>query len=253
MLKVDNIYKFFNTKEKSKNKKICVLSGISFVVNKKEVVGLVGKNGAGKTTLFRIITTLLSPDSGNAYIYDKPIFKDTELTKSNIGVLFGGNSGLYNRLTAYENIEYFGLLNGMSNDDIKKRINFLAKYFNIESYLHRRVANFSRGMKQKIVLMRSIVHDPQLIILDEPTTGLDISGIIQVEEFIKHCKEEGKTVIISSHNLQELEAMVDRVLILDKGTIIFDDTVELIHQNNTNLQQLFQSLVQIEENTNETF
>jgi sodium transport system ATP-binding protein len=239
MIKVTNLKKEFSIKSESGKKKLLVLKDVSFVVQKGETIGLLGKNGAGKTTLIKILSTLINQTSGSVYIDGNEIFSNPPLTKSKIGVMYGGEASLYPRLTAYENIEYFGELNGVSKELVKQQIKLLSNFFEFDEYLNRRVVNFSRGMKQKVLFIRSIVHNPNIIILDEPSTGLDINGILEVENFVKYLKEQGKTIIISSHNLSEIENLTDRIIILDKGEIIYNEK----NNDSVSLKDIYTKLV----------
>src|SRR5690606_9630430 len=137
------------------------------------VVGLIGENGAGKTTLLRMLCTLIEPDEGSITLEGENIFENKEKIRSRLGVLFGSETGLYNRLTDGENLEYFGTLYGMSPHDIKNQIEMLAKRFGMRKYLDWKVEGFSKGMRQKVAIARTLIHDPDIVLFDEPTTGLD--------------------------------------------------------------------------------
>lgn len=193
---------------------VIAVNSISFNVNKGEIFGLLGENGAGKTTTLRMLATMLTPTSGTAKMAGFEIVNEPEKVRASIGILFGGESGLYDRLTAEENIAYFGELNDMDRTRIKERIKELARIFNMEEYLTRRAGKLSKGMRQKVAFARAIIHDPDIMLFDEPTSGLDVSAIRDVHEFIKRCKAEGKTVIFSSHSMDEVEKLCDRVGII---------------------------------------
>ena len=225
-IQVSNLSKVFTSIKKFKRITKTALDNVSFSIAKGKTYGLIGKNGCGKTTLLKILCGLYKPTSGTAKINDKDIYLSKDLLKNKIGVLFGGESNLYIHFTAFENIQYFGRLYGMNDDLIKSRIQFLSKYFEMDSYINLNVANFSRGMKQKVALVRSIIHDPEIILLDEPSTGLDIQAINQVANFIMYNKEKEKTLIISSHNMDEISKLCDSLLILKDGKLVdsFDST-----------------------------
>jgi len=184
-------------------KEIKAVDSLSFNVKKGEILGLLGENGAGKTTTLRLLATMLKPTSGTAIIDGYDLVKDSNLVRSKIGILFGGETGLYDRLTAYENIAYFGELNGMNKTEIKNRVDKLAKLLDMEEYINRRVGKFSKGMKQKVAIARSIVHNPEIMFLDEPTSGLDVSAVKVVHDFIIELKKEGKTIVFSSHSMKK--------------------------------------------------
>ncbi|WP_427340405.1 ATP-binding cassette domain-containing protein [Caloranaerobacter sp. DY30410] len=228
-----------------KFKEVEAIKGISFNVNKGEVFGLLGENGAGKTTTLRLLATILKPTSGTARLNGYDIINDPEGARGQIGILFGGETGLYDRLTARENIEYFGLLNGMNKREIEKRIEFLAKKLGMEEYIDRRVGKFSKGMKQKVAIARSIVHDPDIMLFDEPTAGLDVTAVNMVHEFILDLKQQGKTIIFSSHSMKEVEKLCDTVGIIHKGEMIEISSLASLAQkyDNMDLEDIFIKLV----------
>ncbi|MFR2298801.1 MAG: ATP-binding cassette domain-containing protein, partial [Clostridium paraputrificum] len=208
-------------KELSKKfKDTVVVDKLSFNVNKGEIVGLLGENGAGKTTTLRMISTMLKITSGEVRVNDYDASKEPEKVRREIGILFGGDIGLYDRLTGRENIRYFANLFGIKNDEANKRIDELSKDFGMEDYIDKKVGKFSRGMKQKVSISRSIVHNPSVMLFDEPSTGLDVRATRVVHQFIKKCKEENKTILFSSHSMAEVEKLCDRVIIIHKGKLV---------------------------------
>ncbi|QUH19845.1 ABC transporter ATP-binding protein [Alkaliphilus sp. B6464] len=220
------------------------LKGISFKVPKGEVLGLLGENGAGKTTTLRILATMLKPTKGTAILSGHDILKNQQAVRREIGILFGGESGLYDRLTARENIAYYAELNDISKEEIKERIDYLTKILDMEEYIDRRVGKFSKGMKQKVAIARSIVHNPPIMLFDEPTSGLDVTAARTIHSFIEECRKEGKTVIFSSHSMVEVEKLCERVAIIHKGNIIEEGSIEeLKTKYNKNLEDLFVELV----------
>lgn len=237
MLKVEKLTKKFG--------EITAVNGISFEVQKGEIFGLLGENGAGKTTTLRMLATMLKPTSGTAYISGFDINSSPEKVRESIGILFGGETGLYDRLSAEENIAYFGELNDMKKSEIKERVKHLAKVFGMEDYMDRKAAKLSKGMKQKVAFARSIIHNPNIMLLDEPTSGLDVSAIRDVHEFIETCKKEGKTTIFSSHTMSEVEKLCDRIGIIHKGRLMEVGTIEELKDkyNNRSLEEIFIGLV----------
>lgn len=227
MIELNNVTKIF----KKRDKTFVAVEDLSFSVKSGEIFGLIGTNGAGKTTTMRMIATTLKQTSGEIKVCGYDTFRHEEEVRKNIGILFGGDTGLYDRLTARENIKYFGELNGMDELEIDKRIEFLTNAFGLKDYINRRCGNFSRGMKQKTSFARAIVHNPQVMLFDEPTSGLDILASEEVIEFIKKCREMGKTILLSSHNMQEIEELCDRALIIDKGKTLAEGTLEQINDN----------------------
>ncbi len=218
MIRVENLSKRF--------KEIDAVKDISFNVKDGEIYGLIGENGAGKTTTLRLLATMLKATGGDAFLGGHSIISEPDKVREVIGILFGGEVGLYDRLTARENIEYFAKLNGMSREMIKSRIEYLSEVLGMEEYIDRRTGKFSKGMKQKVSIARSIVHDPRILLLDEPTSGLDVSVTRIVHDFIKGLTEEGKTVIFSSHNMDEVKKLCDKVLVINKGSLIYDGYIE---------------------------
>lgn len=205
---------------------LTAVDNISFDVGKGEIFGLLGENGAGKTTTLRMLATMLKPTSGSAEMDGFDVIKEPEKVRAHIGILFGGESGLYDRLTAAENIAYFGELNDMDKKMIKIRIDQLSGLFGMKEYLNRRASKLSKGMKQKVSFARSIIHGPDIMLFDEPTSGLDVSAVREVHDFILKCKEEGKTIIFSSHSMSEVEKLCDRIGIIHKGRLIDSGSIE---------------------------
>lgn len=237
MIKVENLKKKFKNVE--------AVKGVNFQVKEGEVVGLLGENGAGKTTTLRMLATMLKPTDGTAHINSYDIVKESSKVRGEIGILFGGEVGLYDRLTARENIRYFGELNAMTKDEIERRIDTLADMLDMKEYINRRVGKFSRGMKQKVAIARSIVHNPKVMLFDEPTIGLDVTSSNIVQEFILKCKEEGKAIIFSSHSMKEVEKLCDRIVIINKGSIVEEGTIEKFKEkyNSDNMEEIFMRLV----------
>ncbi|MFA9397338.1 MAG: ATP-binding cassette domain-containing protein [Clostridiaceae bacterium] len=237
MIEVNNLCKQF--------KKTKAVDSISFNVQQGEIVGLLGENGAGKTTSLRLLATMLKPTGGTAKINGHDIQEEPYKVRSEIGILFGGEVGLYDRLTARENIEYFAKLNGLDAKETNSSIEYLVKMLSMEDFIDKRVGKFSRGMKQKVAIARSIVHNPKIMLFDEPTSGLDVSASRIVQDFIKKCKEDNKAIIFSSHSMQEVERLCERVIIIHKGRIVEDGTLEHIKEKykNKDLEEVFMKLV----------
>jgi ABC-type Na+ transport system, ATPase component len=224
---------------------ISAVNEISFNVDKGEIFGLLGENGAGKTTTLRMLATMLVPTSGTALLEGIDITKEPEKVRAHIGILFGGESGLYDRLTAAENISYFGELNDIPKDVIKARIKELSSIFGMDEYINRRASKLSKGMKQKVAFARAIMHNPDIMLFDEPTSGLDVSAIREVHDFILDCKKEGKTIIFSSHTMSEVEKLCDRIGIIHKGRLMDTGTIEDLKEKYSapSLEEVFIRLV----------
>lgn len=193
---------------------------LTFSIPEGQVFGLLGENGAGKTTTLRMLATMLQPTEGAIVMKGINALDFPEDARSHIGILFGGETGLYDRLTARENILYFARLNGMELKDANERVERLADQLEMREYLDRKAGNFSKGMKQKVALARSIVHDPSIMLFDEPTAGLDVTAIRLVHAFIRELKAEGKTIVFSSHTMTEVKALCDAIGIIDRGRLI---------------------------------
>ena len=237
MLQVKNISKSL--------KKIKAVSPLSFEVKEGEIVGLLGENGAGKTTTLRMLATMLKPTHGEAFINGYSIIKNPQEVRKSIGILFGGDVALYDRLSGRENILYFAKLNGMHEAEAIEAVDTIAKDLEMEEYMNRPVGKYSRGMKQKVSLARSIVHKPSLMLFDEPSTGLDVLSTKLIHDFILQCKKENKAIVFSSHNMYEIEKLCDRILIIHKGVFIDEGTVEELKLKYTkdSLEEVFIYLI----------
>lgn len=212
MINIFNISKKF--------KEIEALKNVSFDVKDGEIMGLLGENGAGKSTLLRILSTMIQPSGGTAKVNGYDILENPKEVRNSIGILFGSDSGLYDRLTARENLEFFAKLNNMEADKINERINYLAKQFSFEDYIDRQVYTFSKGMKQKIAVARSIIHNPSVMLFDEPESGLDFMSAKIIFDFMELCKKEGKSIIFSSHSMENIKNYSDRMVVLHKGKVV---------------------------------
>ncbi|WP_345241737.1 ATP-binding cassette domain-containing protein [Pontibacillus salipaludis] len=230
MIEMNDVTKKFTTKKSS----VTALNHVSFTVPAGKVVGLLGENGAGKTTLLRCIATLFSPTNGTITVNGYSTTKEPNQVKRKIGVLFGGETGLYDRLTARENLTYFANLYGLSKHETKVAIEELAVKFGMREYLDRRVGEFSKGMRQKVAISRTIIHNPDIILLDEPTTGLDITSSNVFRQMILQLKQQGKTILFSSHIMEEVQALCDSVAMIHKGQLVYQGKLEaLYHEEDT--------------------
>lgn len=193
MIELNKVSKIFNGKK--------IINDVSFEVNTGNVTALIGANGAGKSSIIRLISTIYRQDMGDIRIDGVSTLDEPEKIRKKMGVLFGGDVYLYDLLTATENIMYFAMLQGVEKGVAQKRIDQLVEVFHMEDYIDRKVEKFSRGMKQKVAFTRALIHDPCILLLDEPSTGLDIEAIATVRSFIRNCKEKGITVLLSTHNI----------------------------------------------------
>ncbi|MBP2031529.1 sodium transport system ATP-binding protein [Clostridium algifaecis] len=228
-----------------KFKQTKVVDNLSFNVHEGEIVGLLGENGAGKTTTLRMISTMLKPSEGSIEINGYDVVRNPSKVRREIGILFGGEVGIYDRLSARENMEYFGKLYGMNQDEINKRIDELTEDLEMGEYMDRKAGKFSRGMKQKVSIARTIIHSPNVMLFDEPSTGLDVSAARVIHEFILKCKKESKVILLSSHSMTEVEKLCDRVVIIHKGKLIEEGTIEYLKTkyNNDDLEEVFVTLI----------
>lgn len=201
MIEIKNISKSF--------KDNTVIDNLSLTVKSSHITSLIGKNGSGKTTLMRLISGLIKPDCGT-------IFCD----RKNLGVLIGGDVNLYENLTGFENLKYFAFLHNMSKNDFYSRYYELSEILKFKDFINERTSLYSRGMKQKVAFASAIIHNPSTILLDEPSTGLDILTASDVINFIKYCKDDRKTILISTHNISEIADLSDSVAVLSNKRII---------------------------------
>ncbi|MCF2948179.1 ATP-binding cassette domain-containing protein [Paraglaciecola aquimarina] len=216
---------------------------VSFSCNKGQVLGLLGPNGAGKTTTLRMLSTALKPDAGSVMIGGENVLENPIIARRKIGFL-SGTTGLYGRLTGRENIHYFAQLHGMQAEAIENKIQELADLLDMHSFLDRRSENFSTGMKQKTAIARAVVHDPELVILDEPTTGLDIMAAQTVLDFIQGLKQKGTPVIFSTHHLDEVQELCEKVVVIDQGISKFDgDIAAFKAMADNSLNRSFMSII----------
>lgn len=224
---------------------VTAVNSLSFTVQKGEIFGLLGENGAGKTTTLRMLATMLKPTSGTALLAGFDVVRSPEEVRRRVGFLFGGESGLYDRLTVYENIQYFGELNDMPLAAIKKRIEELSDIFDMKDFLNKRAGKLSKGMRQKASFARAIIHNPDVLLLDEPTSGLDVGAMREVQAFLKDQKEKGKTILFSSHTMSEVEKLCDRIAVIHKGCLVnMGSTEELLEKYGAKtLEDLFMGLV----------
>ncbi len=198
--------------------------GVSFRVEPGRIYGLLGANGAGKTTTLRMLATLLKPTSGTAVVAGYDVVREPDRVRANVGFL-ATSTALYARLTAREMITYFGRLNGLGEPALRERMRLLADELDMHDFLDRRCEKLSTGMKQKTSIARTIIHDPQVMIFDEPTLGLDVMTARSIVRFVRECRGRGKTVIYSTHVMSEAEKLCDVVGIIHEGAIRAEGTV----------------------------
>jgi sodium transport system ATP-binding protein len=203
---------------------------VSFVARDGEITGILGANGAGKSTCLRMLYGVLTPDRGEASIDGIDMRGETSKARSHLGVLPHA-AGLYGNLTARENIEYFGSLQGIGAERLRSRTADLVRVLGMEAFIERRAKGFSQGQRIKVALARALVHDPGNIVLDEPTNGLDVMAIRNLREMLLALKAQGRCVLFSSHVMQEVAALCDRVVIIGHGQVLADATVQSIRDS----------------------
>jgi len=221
VIRVEGVHKSFG--------KVHAVRGVSFDAPDGKITGLLGPNGAGKSTTLRILYTVLKPDQGSATIDGIDVVKDSLNARRRIGALPHG-AGLYPQLTARENIAYYAALCGLAADTIDERVEHIIGLLEIGDFADRRTKGFSQGQRTKVALARGLVHDPQNIILDEPSNGLDVMATRSLRELILKLKDAGRCVLFSSHVMQEVAALCDDICIIAEGQVAIDDSADGIRE-----------------------
>ena len=230
--------KFLSKSYKTKK----VLNNISFEVFKGNILGLVGKNGAGKSTILKILSSLI--DFGGDVFINKQSIKNTDSEhKKNVGYL-SENNPLYMDFYIQEYLTFIGNLNGLFKDDLEKRKKLVIELCGLNNFQNEKISNLSKGYRQRVGIASAFIHDPDILILDEPTTGLDPSQILEIRELIKNLAKN-KIVIFSSHLLNEINEICDKVIFLDKGNIILDSNLKVLKNkyNNISLDKIFNKII----------
>ena len=245
MIKVDNVKKkFVRYKNKKEKEEFYADNGISFEANDGEIIGILGPNGAGKTTLLRMIAGILEPTEGSIK-FDNLNYKDNEIEiKENIAYL-SGNTKLYDTLSCYELLKMCADIYNVEEKKADERIKEISKILNMDSFLYNKIGNLSTGQTQKTNIARCLIHNPKYYILDEATTGLDIISSQVILNFMKEEKKNNKTILYSTHYMEEAENICDRVIMINKGIVIASGTpIEIKNKTNTtNLRDAFFSMI----------
>jgi sodium transport system ATP-binding protein len=221
MIKVDNIHKSFG--------KVQAVRGVSFAAPDGKITGLLGPNGAGKSTTLRVLYTVLKPDRGSASIDGIDVVGDSLRARQKIGALPHG-AGLYPQLTARENITYFASLCGIDRAEIDDRVAEIIELLEIKEFADRRTKGFSHGQRTKVALARALAHNPQNVILDEPSNGLDVMATRSLRNLILKLRDSGRCVLFSSHVMQEVAALCDDICIIANGKVAIDDSIDGIRE-----------------------
>ncbi len=235
MIEVRGLRKTFKT--------VTALDGIGFKARDGEITGLIGPNGAGKTTALRILYTVMRPDEGTAEVDGFHTVTQRQEVQRRIGVL-PDSRGLYPRLTAREHVRYFGRLHGMNGKTLESRIEDLISILDIGDYADRRAKGYSKGQNRKVGIARAVVHEPQNLIFDEPTNGLDVASTRVVHGLLRGWRDQGRCVLFCSHIMQEVAAISDRLVVLSLGKVAAQGTIEELYQQTgeTDIESMFLSL-----------
>jgi sodium transport system ATP-binding protein len=235
MIKAVGLQKHFKLSSKAANGQakghtVKAVKSVSFTCHPGHVLGLIGPNGAGKTTTLRMLSSAIAPDTGAVLVNGVPLSQEKMAVRRQIGFL-SGHTGLYLRLTVRENIEYFGRAYGLKDAALRARSTQLIEQFGLQAYADQQVDKLSFGNKQRTAIARTVVHTPAILILDEPTTGLDILGAKLVSDFVIDYKRSGAAVIFSTHHMHEVEQLCDEVCIINGGISTFQGTVGTLLAN----------------------
>lgn len=241
MIEARHLTKTFRDKKRGL---IHAVEDVSFRVAPGQIYGLLGANGAGKTTTLRLLATLLQPTSGTASVAGCDVLTQAQQVRANVGFL-AASTALYGRLTARETLAYFGRLHGLTAEEIETRTHRLADELDMHEFLDRRCDTFSTGMKQKTSIARTLIHDPVVMIFDEPTLGLDIMAARTIVRFVRECRGRGKTVIYSTHIMSEVEKLCHVIGIIHGGRLLAEGTLDELRgrYRENDLEEIFVSAV----------
>ena len=247
MIVAEHLRKTFPGRGKDKAPVVAV-DNVGFTAHDGQITGLLGPNGAGKTTTLRMLYTLMAPERGRVLVDGIDVAVDPNAVRRNLGVLPDAR-GVYKRLTARENIDYFGTLHGMAPAEIAARTARLAQALQMEDFLDRSTEGFSQGQRTKTAIARALIHDPKNVILDEPTNGLDVMTTRGLRGFLHELRAEGRCVIFSSHIMQEVAALCDRIVIIARGRVTAQGTPDELRAitGEANLEDAFVKLIGSEE------
>ena len=240
MIEVRDLHKAFGA--------VKAVDGVTFAAGDGQITGLLGPNGAGKTTTLRMLYTLMKPDRGQVLVDGIDVARDPTAVRRRLGVL-PDSRGLYKRLTSRENIRYFGRLHGLDDATIAARTQALVQALGMEEIIDRRTEGFSQGQRVKTAIARALVHDPRNVILDEPTNGLDVMATRAMRRFLLQQKDEGRCVLFSSHIMQEVAALCDRIVIVARGRVVAEGTPDELRAltGEANLEDAFVKAIGTEE------
>ncbi|TCP68795.1 ABC transporter ATP-binding protein [Baia soyae] len=222
------------------------LQNMDISIHSGELIALLGENGAGKSTLFQLLTGLITPTTGSIKIGGQDLSQNPIACKKQIGLLFGNDSGLYHRLTAYENILYFAKFYDVPDAVARKRIDEWAEQLLLTSHLHKKAGELSKGNLQKTAILRTLIHNPDYLFFDEPTTGLDIAASLAFQDLVKSLQQSGKTILFSTHILEEVTHLTDKIITLSQGKMIYNGTIPNLYQEfqTDNLRDILRNWIQ---------
>ncbi len=242
VIRTEGLTKIF---EKGRKHEVVALKDIDLEVQRGEVFGLLGPNGAGKTTLIRVLVGLLTPTAGKAYVLGRDVTEDIDYIRTRVALL-PQEAGIYERLTARENLIYYGGMYGIPDDELNRRADRLLEIIGLKEKQHYQVKGFSGGMKRKVLVARALIIEPELVFLDEPTTGVDTLGARVVRNMLKRLsEEENRTIVLTTHDLHEVSELCDRVGILNEGHLVAVGKPDELEEKfkAANLEEVFTGLV----------
>jgi sodium transport system ATP-binding protein len=236
MIQVENLHKAFGA--------IRAVEGVSFTARDGEITGLLGPNGAGKTTTLRMLYALMRPDAGRVLVEGIDSAADPLAVRKRLGVLPDAR-GLYKRLSARENIDYFARLQGVPADASARRREALIEVLEMRDFADRRAEGYSQGQRVKTAIARALIHDPKNVLLDEPTNGLDVMATRRMRQFMRDLRAEGRCVLFSSHIMQEVAQLCDRIIVIARGRVVADESPEALRQKTgeSNLEEAFVKII----------
>jgi sodium transport system ATP-binding protein len=242
MIEARHLLKRFQEKKRGA---VCAVDGVSFSCRPGEIYALLGVNGAGKTTTLRMLATILAPSGGTAVVAGHDVVKEPQIVRSRVGFLSTATA-LYGRLSAQEMVEYFGRLHGLDELTLRRRIDAIFTRLEMNDFRDRRCDQLSTGVKQKVSIARTLVHDPPVMIFDEPTVGLDVMAARTIVAFIRECRDAGKTVVFSTHVMSEVAKLCDRVGIIHAGKLLAEGTLPELRARfgHEDLEELFVKVVE---------
>src|ERR1700732_2503277 len=241
MIEAQGLVKRFRDKKRGE---VRAVDQVSFRCKPGEIFGLLGANGAGKTTTLRMLATILRPSEGHAIVAGYDVTRQPKQVRSCVGFLSTATA-LYGRLSAQEMVEYFGRLHGLDETTLRQRIDAIFERLEMNDFRDRRCDNLSTGMKQKVSIARTLVHDPSVMIFDEPTVGLDVMAARTIIAFIRECRDRGKTVIFSTHVMSEVEKLCDVIGIIHDGKLLAEGTLPQLREKHAerDLEEIFVKIV----------